>query len=333
VTKLQQVLFAVETPYYGHPYFVTGNALYHAIARRADDQTRQHLHVSHGQFVPGEYASFPDAHSNPGSAGKQGGSLPPVEQYADLFVFRDAAQRWLLDSRPRDAHNAVPLQTYGDRVVMAPTTTFGRPDGQRHRRRTVDWYVQCYLHVPEGTRDEVLPVNDVVLDGLRLGGARNYGFGLFDLVDTQLVELDDLNYTRLREAASDAAPCRIELVTPYVAQSDYPDADSQPVPWWWDPSEQSGPGNYSQATGMRRRAARLVADDTTYDLDVLDHGQRVGFAGDPDRIVETAKNGVRRIGTHSRFGFGEVRVRPPETDRVPARDGVSESNASGGGSE
>ncbi|MFC6874204.1 hypothetical protein [Halobellus marinus] len=122
-------------------------------------------------------------------------------------------------------------------------------------------------------------------------------------------------------------------MTPYVAQSDYPGAESQPVPWWWDTSDQSGPGNYSKATGMRRRAARLVADDTTYDLEVLDHGQRVGFAGDPDRIVETAKNGVRRIGTHSRFGFGEVRVRPPEADRVPARTGVSESSASGGGSE
>ncbi|MFC6874202.1 hypothetical protein [Halobellus marinus] len=89
MTLVQQVLFAVEIPYYGHPYFVTGNALYHAIARRADDQTRQHLHVSHGQFVPGEYASFPDSHSNPGSAGKQGGSLPAVEQYEDLFVFRE----------------------------------------------------------------------------------------------------------------------------------------------------------------------------------------------------------------------------------------------------
>jgi len=41
----------------------------------------------------------------------------------------------------------------------------------------------------------------------------------------------------------------------------------------------------------------------------------VGYAGsDP---VETAKNGVLRVGTHARFGFGELRVRPASHDRVP----------------
>jgi hypothetical protein len=28
---------------------------------------------------------------------------------------------------------------------------------------------------------------------------------------------------------------------------------------------------------------------------------------------------VLRVGTHSRFGFGELRVRPPGEDRVPER--------------
>ena len=30
-------------------------------------------------------------------------------------------------------------------------------------------------------------------------------------------------------------------------------------------------------------------------------------------------NGVCRVGTHSRFGFGELRVRPASDDRVPDR--------------
>lgn len=29
-----------------------------------------------------------------------------------------------------------------------------------------------------------------------------------------------------------------------------------------------------------------------------------------DRPVETAKNGLTRVGSHSRYGFGELRVKP-----------------------
>ncbi len=35
--------------------------------------------------------------------------------------------------------------------------------------------------------------------------------------------------------------------------------------------------------------------------------------------VRTAKNGLTRVGTHSKFGFGEFRLRPSGADRVPER--------------
>ena len=140
----------------------------------------------------------------------------------------------------------------------------------------------------------------------------SYGFGELAVADTAVIELDALAMPRLRDATSESAePCRIELVTPYVAQSEYPGADSQPVPWWWDTSEPVPGMNVSRPTGMRRRVTRLVQDGRSYAVEVLDHGQRVGFAGDADRVVETARNGILRVGTHSRFGFGELRVRPP----------------------
>jgi hypothetical protein len=63
---------------------------------------------------------------------------------------------------------------------------------------------------------------------------------------------------------------------------------------------------------------------------VIDHGQRVGFAGDSDRLVETAHNGIRRVGTHSRFGFGELRVRPPAAVPEYAQSS-DECRASGAG--
>lgn len=309
VTRLQQVLFEVAAPYLGHAYFVPGHALYNALARRVDDATRQALHVSHGVFFPGEWAEYPDTHPDDGSFGKLSGSLPEVESYADWFLLREPTHPWLLESRPRDAHNVQTLQAYGNRVAAAAQTHFGRPPETRNRKRTVAWYVHCYVHADE---PEVLPLDDDVLDGIQVGGARNYGFGELTVADTNTVALDDLMFDRLQDAAQGEAPCRLELVTPYVTDSECPGADRQSVPWWWDAAKcTASPGKESPAAGLRRRETRLVEGGTAYTLRVIDHGQRVGFAGDPDRLVETAHNGIRRVGTHSRFGFGELRVRPP----------------------
>lgn len=46
----------------------------------------------------------------------------------------------------------------------------------------------------------------------------------------------------------------------------------------------------------------------------VDHGQVVAYQG--DRPVETAKNGVRRVGSHSWCGFGEFRVVPAENEKA-----------------
>ena len=300
MTVVQQVLFEVESPYYGHPYFVSGNAVFNAVASRVDERARRSLHVSHGVFVPGEYGEFPDDSSQDGYAGKLGQSLPDVEAYEDLFVFRDSAHRWLLSSRPRDAHNLMPVQSHGGRVTFAPEAWFGRPEGMRDRRRSVSWYVHCYV---SSDVDGVLPVSEDVLDGLQVGGARNYGFGDVSVVETQLVDLDGLDYAGVRGADG----LQLELVTPYVLASEAPGADSQSVPWWWD----------VPSGGLRRRETRLVSGDESYSVETVDHGQVVEYVGDD--AVRTAKNGVTRVGTHSRFGFGEFRLRPSGADRVPER--------------
>jgi hypothetical protein len=309
MTTVQQVLFECESPYAGHPYFVTGNAVCNGLAQQ-DGAPRESLCASHGVLLPGEYGEYPPESSQDGYAGKLGQSLPEVASYEDLFIFRDAAQRWLLQSRPRDAHNVLDVQTHGGRMAFAPECWFGRPPGQRNRRRSVSWYVQCYLH-DEGGAD-VIPVSDDVLDGLRVGGARNYGCGELSLVDTQVIEVAALDYSRVRQADD----LQLELLTPFVLASEDPGADGQSIPWWWEPKGR-----------LRRRQARLVAGDDCYDLATIDHGQVVEYAG--DRPVETAKNGIVRVGTHAKFGFGEFRVRPVDTDRVPERAAASEGRMVG----
>ncbi|MDS0258689.1 hypothetical protein NDI56_04600 [Haloarcula sp. S1CR25-12] len=299
MTQVQQVLFELESDYQGHAYHVTGNALFNALARRVDARARKQLQVSHGVFVPSEYGEYPSAHSEVGYAGVLGKSLPAVENYADLFLYRDAAQRWLLDSRPRDAHNVPDIQSHGGRLAFAPRCWFGRPENVRNSKRSVQWFVQCYVH--GGHDDDVLPLDDDVLDGLRVGAARNYGLGELSLKDTQLVELDELDYSRVEDTA-----LNLELVSPFVLESEYPGADGQDVPWWWGVDGE-----------LRRRETRLVNGEEVHVLETVDHGQVVDFAGTD--AVRTAKNGVLRVGTHAKYGFGEFRLRPAKRDRVPER--------------
>ena len=328
MTQIQQVLFKLETGYLGHPYYVTGNALYQALAQRVDERTRRALCVSHGVFLPREYGTPPSWHSQ-SALGKVGVSLPAAETYDDLFLLRDAAHRWLKASRPRDAHNAQPVQSHGGRIAFDPVTRFGRPPEMQTSMRSVKWVVQCYLHTDSaaGPRaDSVLPVSDAVLDGLQVGGARNYGFGRLSLIDSQVINLNALDYDRI--AAADEYV--IELVSPFVTASEYPGADDQSVPWWWDVSRpaastadcggvssRNGEASIAMSARLRRRTERLVDGEDVYDLATIDHGQMVEYDG--SQPVQTAKNGVLRVGTHSRFGFGELRIRPADEDRIPER--------------
>jgi len=57
---------------------------------------------------------------------------------------------------------------------------------------------------------------------------------------------------------------------------------------------------------MTRRYSRLARLLLT--LETVDHGQVVKYLG--DRPLETAKNGLTRVGPHSRYGFGELRLKP-----------------------
>ena len=314
---IQQVLLELESDYYGRPYYVSGNALYRAIARRVDASTRGSLAVSNGVFVPGEHGGYPDEHSQSGGAPFFGAGLRPVESYEDLFLFRSAAQRWLSTTRPRDAHNTYDINVHGGRVAFSPTVQFGLPRESRNSKRTMTWYVHCYVH-DDSEGSDVVPLDEDVLDGLRLGGARNYGLGETSLKDTQTVDLDALDYSPLQDAEGSF---ELELVSPYVTVSEYPGADDQPVPWWWTPR----PG------GLRRREERLVENGDVYELETIDHGQVVGYGGPSP--VETAKSGVLRVGTHSRYGFGEFRLRPVSTDRVPARASNAAVRESVGGEQ
>ena len=140
-----------------------------------------------------------------------------------------------------------------------------------------------------------------MLDGLQLGGKRNYGYGTTTLKDTQVVDLEALDYSRLE----DGEAFILELVTPFVLRSEYPKANNVDVPWWWSVDDEAQ---------LRHRLEKVIEGGDVYELETVDNGVVVGYDG--DRPVETAKSGLTRVGSHSKYGFGELRVTPVVPDET-----------------
>jgi hypothetical protein len=279
--------------YIGHPYYVSGNAILHALGQHLPNDTHQHLHASHGMFVPGQFGTFPEDHSQSGVRPYLGSGLPDVESYDDLFLMRDPTHRWLLDSRPRDALNTHDIRPQSGHAALSHETIMGKPENAHKQQQTTKWYINTYLHADE---PDVLPLGEDILEGLQFGGKRNYGYGGTRLTETQVVDIDELDYSRLKNGDATL----LEVTTPFVLESEYPGAANQGVPWWWKEDRHD----------LREREEQILEQREVYRLQTVDHGQLVKYEG--DRLVETAKNGILRVGTHSKYGFGEIRVKPAE---------------------
>ena len=303
MSRIQQVLWKLRMDYIGHPYYVSGNAVFHALAAELDFETSRHIHASHGIFVPGEFGTFPDEHSQGGMQPYLGTSLPAVEAYDDLFLFRRPDHPWLLDSRARDTRNTHDIRVQHRNPALAHEMLLGQPDDARESCRTMSWYLHAYIHTDDST---VLPLDEAVLDGLQFGGKRNYGYGQTQVKDTQMIDLEVLDYSRL-EGADEYL---IELVSPFVLRSEHPGADDDSIPWWWtvDPRDR-----------LRRREEKIVSQREVYRLETIDHGQVVRYDGGTP--VQTAKKGIHRVGTHRKYGFGEFRVKPVVADDNAEEDG------------
>ena len=285
MTQIQQVMWELTVDYIGHPYYVTGNAILSALHSNIVYDEWRKLRASHGMFTPGTFGAFPDHHNQSGARVALGSSLVEPEAYDDLFLHRHPEHQWLLDGRPRDALNAHSLRKHHGTVSIAPKSVSEPP------MNTITWYIQAHLSADD---DDVLPIDDWALDQLQFGGKRNYGYGEVELHDTQLIDLDRLDYSRLENADR----YLIRLLTPYITRSEYPDTDDSTIPWWWDESEDD----------LRHRTEKLIETGDEYDLVGVDHGQAVLYTGESP--IETARNGLTRTGTHSKYGYGEFRIKP-----------------------
>nr|WP_238398281.1 hypothetical protein [Halorussus salinus] len=113
MTAIQQVLWELRMDYIGHPYCVSGNAIPHALGQHLDSETHGPVSASYGVFVPGQFGTFPEEHTQSGIRPYLGSGLPNVEAYDDLFLQREAMHSWLPDTRVRDALNTHDLRVQG----------------------------------------------------------------------------------------------------------------------------------------------------------------------------------------------------------------------------
>ncbi len=160
--RIQQVCWELETDYLGHPYYVSGNAIYHALTAMLSGDRHDAIHASHGAFAPGQFGVFPDTHSQSGTRPALGATLPEVKTYDDLFFHRHPDHRWLLDSRPRDALNTHDIRTQSGQPAIAHETAFGKPSSARKNTQTTGLFVHAYLHAEESG---ILLLEDNRLDG------------------------------------------------------------------------------------------------------------------------------------------------------------------------
>lgn len=295
MTTIQQIHWELEMDYVGHPYYVSGNAIMHALGQKLPSEQLDQLRASHGMFVPGQFGTYPGQHSQTGARPCMGSTLHPVERYEDLFLFRKPSQPWLLDSRPRDALNTHDIRTQGGHPALAYETRMGRQVDAYHQYETTTWYLSAYVHA---AHSDCLPLPADALDGLQFGGKRNYGYGTTRLKETECVDLQALDYSTLSQADTHL----LVLVTPLVLESAYTNADNWTVPSWWAENRDD----------LREREGQILLDERTHKLQTVDHGQVVEYTG--DRPIETAKSGIHRIGSHSKYGFGELQVIPIEDD-------------------
>jgi len=174
MTTIQQVLFELETDYMGHPYYLTGHALYTALARRVDAQARRSLNVSTGVFVPWRVRGIPGVtfarrvwreawHVAPTSGVVRG--CVRVSGCSAAVVAGLTATGCAQHARRPESWRPTGVCTEGSL----------RPAARASEQQADDALARPLLPARRWGDEDVLPLSVDVLDGLRVGGVETTG--------------------------------------------------------------------------------------------------------------------------------------------------------------
>lgn len=267
-------LFLLEllSHYSGNPYYVTGNAIAHAtrLTGQLTDEQKKRLSISHG--IIKTFA--------------RNDNLDKPADYSEFFKI------WRTPRTSRSELIVPELRYYHpDRgapfILMSPTRYEGKkdPDKEQNRRSTL---ISFYVIGLEDTDPNIF-------DGIAIGGRRNMGMG-----KTRLhlhISTDTSQWTGFPENDK----LGVELITPLCLRSTFPGCDETNFPNFLEP----------HASGrFRTREEGITIHQKKVDLHLLDSGQAFAIKECLPRteLQKTINNGIERIGTHSKYGYGEYKV-------------------------
>lgn len=281
MTEITAVLAKIKEPegikglsgfYVGNPYYVTGNALQHAVAGKLPRKEKQNLSVSHGVFC-NIYKQTRNRFKND-KGQMYSVEIDEPETLNDLFRWRTkpfepyADQPW--NNRQLDRHDTPDIYRH---------RTQNGTEYLLQKRRYIHFYCQGLQRNPEELWNDA-----------QIGGLRNYGFGQIQVEDYRSIDLDELETPE--EVTS------VELVTPLCIESEATGT-----------TDYEGLPSFMDASRYREREEKILVAGEDRWLNLVDHGQVFGFGGSPSRVRGTALKGVTRILNHKKYGYGEFMVR------------------------
>lgn len=270
--------------YAGNPYYVTGNALIHALSNELSLKEKQNLSISHGHFL-NMYRKKQFRHTNR-KGHSIGANIPPIETYHDFFKFRRPPIPYkapnFLKKEPfpysaLDEHDTPDIYTY---------TTNNNRKIPIQKRRFINFYCIGLQRDPD------------IFTGIHLGGMRSYGFGEIRIVDHKTINLNTLDYTCLKDAEW------VELITPLCTASQINHTmhyDGLP--------QFMGAQNPSGEQKWRTRKEWILEAKKRKWLTLIDHRQVFKYLEGNMSKKETAKQGIKRILNHKKYGYGEFLIR------------------------
>ena len=273
---LDLFLLEMQTHYCGNPFYVTGNAIAHAVRlnKEMTKEQKDQLSVSHGIFK-----TFPR------SAGYTPG--PPTE-YEEFF------ETWRTP-RTSSPDLIVPeLQCYYQPrsptpyVLMSPVRYEGKKTPEKEQSE-IPTFISFYI-IGLGDMDPN------IFDGIQVGGKRNMGMG-----KTTLRHHVRTNTSEWKGIPSEGE-LGVEFITPMCLESTFPGCDAVEFPEFLNPHISGR---------FRTREELLTIHSTSVKLKLLDSGQAFGLKKEfsqPPKLQKIIENGIERIGVHRKYGYGEYKV-------------------------
>jgi len=299
--KVKMLLFKLESPLLTmNPMIISGSACYHAIAGKLGYKISKNINVSNMVLQSISYRYF-GLNEIDGLPKKGGRIVSPsnlkIDKYSDFMAYRRPSVRAFEGGYDELSKFDFSIQNWGKReyCLMTPDTglseasskdgkvdKYGYVERERTRRVPKQIFGNIYL-----TGDNIDSIDDQKIENMSIGARRNTGYGMFKLHKSKTIDTNDIEFDI-------SEPKWVELASPYCLNSEFPGVDQKTLPSWFE-------AKYGYRTRKTELFHRTELGPKKFELECIDVGH-VFKLTNPN--IDPYK-GVKRTGSHIKYGFGE----------------------------